>query len=207
MEIVDYLRALGWRLLILLVIPLVAVVIGGVILASKPTQYKAVATVRLPVGTGASSSVITQANSDFSQALRSDAVLTSTSQATGVSKGTIAAGLSVAQSGGSRTVDVTYTADSANTVVPVVKGAAQSALNELLTPAVAIDQHAVDAAQKSYDDARAALNTLGGQDAGVLPDDRYRQVLSELNSLQIQLISANATNGATDRQTVKKDAD
>jgi len=70
LELSDYLRAMGKRFLILLLVPVIA---GGAafgLLSRQPTKFQARATVRLPVPGEAATSVISQANSDFTEALQ-----------------------------------------------------------------------------------------------------------------------------------------
>src|SRR4051794_34525505 len=79
-ELSDYLRAMGKRLLILLLVPVIAGGVAFTLLSRQPTRFQARATVRLPVPGEAATSVISQANSDFTEALRSDAVMAKTAE-------------------------------------------------------------------------------------------------------------------------------
>ena len=197
MELSDYLRAMGKRFLILLLVPVIA---GGVafgVLSRQPTQFQARATVRLPVPGEAATSVISQANSDFTEALQSDAVLAKTAEAAHVPRSSVDSGLSVTQSGSSRILEVTYTTDQPATAQKVVATATRAALENLFSPEVTRDQQLVAAAQQEYDAARAALDAFGAK-GDTLPADLYRQKISEVNQLEVQLVQSQATNGTVD---------
>lgn len=197
MELTDYLRAMGKRFFILLALPAVAAAIAFTILIVQPTQFSAKATVRLPVPTDAASSVITQANSDFSEALSSSATTTATSKATGVAPDAVSSGVSVAQSGGSRFIEVTFTTSRKRDAAKVVASAAKAALTDLLQPETTLKQKAFDEAQAQYDAARAKLSDASAGGA-TLPDDQYRQKIAQVGQLQVQLLQAQATNGTAD---------
>lgn len=203
MELIDYLRAMGKRWLVLIIVPLIAGVVAVAIVYEQPREFRAKTTVRLPLPSDSPSSVITQANADFTQALTSQAVLDTVSKATGVSPGTIKHNLSVTQSGGSRILDVTYTAHGkakGKKAPAIAEGASHAALENLLAPEVATQQKSVAAAQSTYNNAQHALDQFTAQTGSALPEDEYRQLLGTISQLQVQLIQAQATNGTTDAQ-------
>jgi hypothetical protein len=197
LELSDYLRAMGKRFLILLLVPVIA---GGAafgLLSRQPTKFQARATVRLPVPGEAATSVISQANSDFTEALQSDAVLAKTAEAAHVPRSSVDSGLSVTQSGSSRILQVTYTTDRPETAQNVVATATRAALENLFSPEVARDQQLVAVAHQEYDAARGALDAFGAK-GDTLPADLYRQKISEVNQLEVQLVQSQATNGTVD---------
>ena len=197
MELNDYLRAMGKRLLVLVLLPILAGAAAFGILYKRPAQFQSTTTVRLPVPADAPTSVISQANSDFTEALTSDAVTVATSKATGVPTSTIAAGLSVKQSGSSRILEVTYVTERPETADKVASAATRTALENLFSPDAALKQKQLEAAQKEYDAARAALDAFSAASA-TLPADLYTQKAGEINQLEIQLVQNQATDGTTD---------
>lgn len=197
MELTDYLRAMGRRLLVLVMLPAIAVGAGYAILSRRPPQFRASALIRLPVAADAPTSVVIQANSDFIEAISSVATRVATSDTTGVPRRSVKKGLAVPPSGSRRTVEVTFTTSRRIGADAVVTTAARTALTALLQPDVDLKRKVVEASQAQYDASRGALDALGA-DGSTLPGEQYRQKIAQLSQLQLQLLQAQSTNGTTD---------
>ena len=154
-EIRDWTRVMGRRLSLLVVIPVLAMLVAGVLAVLEPQTYRATATVILPnqETSGPVSSAVTQFVSDFEGAITSDSVAQSVSEATGEPKSAVSTGISTKREGSSSVVEVTYTGTDAERVGPVAVAASRLALTQIAQIQLDVIQAQLDAAQTVYDDA------------------------------------------------------
>jgi hypothetical protein len=154
-EIHDWVHALGRGVAILIIIPLVAGAIAGVIALRQPKQYKTGTTVVIPhpATFGPASVAVSQSVDDFQGVLTSDAVATQTSQQTGAPISHIQSGLSSQRRGSSNAVDVTYTGTSQTVAPQVVVAASKNALGAQAQANLTLAQGQLSAAEAAYKDA------------------------------------------------------
>ena len=156
-EIRDWTRVMGRRLSLLVVIPVAAMLVAGILAVLEPQTYRATATVILPnqETSGPVSSAVTQFVSDFEGAITSDSVAQATSEATDEPKSAVNAGITTKREGSSGVVEVTYTGTNGDRVGPVAVTASRLALAQIAQIQLDVIQAQLDAAQQQYDDAIA----------------------------------------------------
>src|SRR5919198_1724968 len=110
MEIRDYVTHLGWRLLLLVLLPVLAGAGAFALLADSPGQYEAngVLTVPSAVVGGSTSGSVAQYMANFEQAVLSDPVVDDVAEATGVDPDDVRSGLGVTQLGNSNLVRIDF---------------------------------------------------------------------------------------------------
>ncbi len=197
MELRDYLRAVQRRLWIVVLVPVLAVgaSLGLTTLGSGGAKgYATTATVSAPPLSSSNSTV--QYASDFQAVADSGAALDATAKATGVSRDTLDADLTVSRLSTSSLMQITYTTTEHNAAkaTKVTQSYGQAILEQVYGAAVtqskaqeATAAAAVAAAQKNVDASRQALNDFLGGAGFVRPDDALRTATSNLGEIQTQL--------------------
>jgi len=156
-EIRDWTRVMGRRLTLLVVIPVVAMIVAGLLAVLEPQTYRATASVILPSQetSGPVSSAVSQFVADFEGAITSDAVAQATSEATGEPKSAISGGITTRREGTSGTVEVTYTGRDPERAGEVAEQAARIALAQIAQIQLDVIQAQYDAADEAYTAALA----------------------------------------------------
>lgn len=151
MEIREWIRSLGDRARLLVVIPLVAGSLAALVTLVGPASFQASATVIMPEDpqAGAITGVTQQRVADFTAAVRSEGVLDKVSRDTEVPRGDLDA-ITVSRSGSSGVVVVGFSGSDGDRVARVAEAAARTAL-------AAIAQAKVDAAQAELDADEAGV--------------------------------------------------
>jgi uncharacterized protein involved in exopolysaccharide biosynthesis len=154
-EIRDWTRVMGRRLSLLIVIPVVAALLAGLLAILHPQTYRATATVILPTQDtgGPLSSAVSQFVSDFEGAITSDGVAQATSETTGEPKSAISNGIATKREGTSGVVEVTYTGTDPDRAGQVAEAASREALAQIAQIQLDVIQAQYDAAKQAYDDA------------------------------------------------------
>ena len=158
-EIRDWFHALGRRLALILIIPLLAGAVAGALAIKQPQQYRVSTTVVIPhpLTFGPASAAVSQAVDDFQGVLSSNSVATLTAQQTGAPVKNVQGGLSSQRRSSSNAVDVTYVGTSSTVAPKVVVAASHNALAALAQANLTLATADLDAAKTDYDDA---LNKL-----------------------------------------------
>jgi hypothetical protein len=156
---------MGRRLTLLIVIPVAAMLIAGVLAILEPQTYRATATVTLPGQdtSGPASSAVTQFVADFEGAVGSDSVAQATAVATGEAKSAVSAGLSTSREGTSGIVEVTFTGTHQDRVGEVAVTAAKVALTQLAQIRLDVAQAQLDAADEAYKQAQSDLEAVAAE--------------------------------------------
>jgi capsular polysaccharide biosynthesis protein len=151
-EIRDWTRVMGRRLSLLIVIPVTAMLVAGILAVLEPQTYRATATVILPnqETSGPLSSAVSQFVADFEGAITSDSVAQSTFEATGEPKSAVGAGIATKREGTSGVVEVTYTGTSADRTGEVAQTASRLALAQIAQIQLDVIQAQYDAADEAY---------------------------------------------------------
>jgi uncharacterized protein involved in exopolysaccharide biosynthesis len=154
-EIRDWTRVMGRRLSLLIVIPVAAMLIAGILAVLQPQTYRATATVILPnqETSGPLSSAVTQFVSDFEGAITSDSVAQATSDATKEPKSAINNGIATKREGTSGVVEVTYTGTDADRAGEVAQTASRLALAQIAQVQLDVIQAQYDASDEAYQQA------------------------------------------------------
>jgi capsular polysaccharide biosynthesis protein len=164
-EIRDWFHALGKRLGLILIVPLVAGAAAGALAIRQPQQYRTSTTVVIPHPQtfGPASAAVSQSVDDFQGVLSSNAVATKTSTDTGAPFRNVQSGLSSQRRGSSNAVDVTYVGTSSTVAPKVVVSASKNALGALAEANLTLADAVLKAAQDAYDTASNALEQFSSE--------------------------------------------
>jgi hypothetical protein len=151
-EIRDWTRVMGRRLSLLIVIPVAAMLVAGILAVLEPQTYRATATVILPdqETSGPLSSAVSQFVADFEGAITSDSVAQATFEATGEPKSAIGTGIATRREGTSGVVEVTYTGTNADRAGEVAQTASRLALTQIAQIQLDVIQAQFDASDEAY---------------------------------------------------------
>jgi capsular polysaccharide biosynthesis protein len=185
-EIKDYLRALGKRAWVVILVPVIAGALAlGYQLGQRPS-YQSTVTVLSHPASAAAGSVI-QYITSFQAAMNSDTVINQVAQQAGVSSAAVRSGLSSQPSGvNSIIIKVSYTSKSKTRAPKIADLAARDTLDLLARPSLVTAQATLDADQAEYTAAKAAVdnfNTASGLTGPVL--ETYRAELGYVSQLQV----------------------
>lgn len=186
MEIKDYLRALGKRAWVVILVPVVAGALALGYQLGQKAQFQSTVTVLSHPASAAAGSVI-QYITSFQAAMGSDTVINQVAQQAGLKPGTVRSGLTSQPSGvNSIIIKVTYTGKSKIEAPKVATLAAQDTLDLLARPSLVTAQATLDADQAEYSAAQAAVNSFD-QAAGLQGPviEVYRQELGYVSQLQV----------------------
>jgi uncharacterized protein involved in exopolysaccharide biosynthesis len=185
-EIKDYLRALGKRAWVVILVPVIAGALAlGYQLGQKPS-YQSTVTVLSHPASAAAGSVI-QYITSFQAAMSSDTIINQVAQQAGVSPGTVRSGLSSQPSGiNSIILKVSYTSKSKTRAPKIADLAARDTLDLLARPSLVTAQATLDADQAEYAAAKAAVDSFN-KDAGLAGPvvETYRAELGYVAQLQV----------------------
>lgn len=206
MEIRDYVRFVGRRLWILVLVPLVAGAIAFKMVSSEPQRYRSVATVgSADLLTGKNESE--QYVADFYAAVGIPAIVDKVAEATGESPQRIRGGIRTTRLGSSSLIQVTYETtqrDPAKSVA-VVEQISREALAFLFQSPVEFAQNRREEARKAVDASNAAMDAFLGEIGTPLPDEDYRTIQSLVSQLRVRFEEANA-DGETAAADTLEDA-
>jgi hypothetical protein len=203
MEILDYLKAIGRRFWVLVLVPLIAGILPLAWFLLRPAQHAARATV-IPTSLvgGVRSNQYRGSDADkffannVAGALKTNTLISEVSQQTGVSTHEVRAGLSVKQVNTSAFVEVTYLTTKQKQAVPVVQAAAGDALHFLFQGQYDLATADVDAAQKQANQADDGMNDISRQAGGQTPEVAYGALSKGLPALEASAARAKNPAGA-----------
>ena len=152
MEIKDYLRVLGKRAWLLVMIPAVAGVVAGLIAVGQPQAFRTTATLQLPRDETTTPAQVAQLVADFQAAADNPTVQNQVSEETGVPVKRIER-VRITQVGDSSQLTMSFQdkRKDATEARAVINGLAGGALGYLQTPELRNSQQAVDAADARID--------------------------------------------------------
>jgi hypothetical protein len=216
-EIKDYLKVLGKRAWLLVMIPAVAGVVAGLIAVNQPQAFRTTATLQLPRDATTTPALIAQKVADFKAAANNPTVQNTVSQDTGVPVKKIE-NLKIAQVGDSSQLTMSYLDKTRTTTnaKAVVMGVAKGALDYLQAPQVQAGQRAVQAANdkiaQAQDDITKAQGDLSALYYSIetsTPDDDIKVLRTQLVDLQGKLLGYQVDGNTTGQAAVQKliDAD
>ena len=182
MEIKDYLKVLGKRAWLLVMIPAVAGVVAGLIAVRQPQAFRTTATLQLPHEPEASPAEVAQLVADFRATINNPTIQNGVSEDTGVPVKRIKR-IKVTQVGDSSqlTLGIQDKRRTATDSKAVIRGLTNDALGFLEAPEVKAAESALDAAngevetaQSDLDDANRELTTILSEIQSADPDGDLR---------------------------------
>jgi capsular polysaccharide biosynthesis protein len=200
MEIIDYLKTLGRRFWVLVLVPAIAGLLPLAWFLLKPAQYAARATV-IPTALvgGIRSNQYRGSDADkyfaanIAGAAKTNRLIDQVASETGVPPARIRGGLTVKQVNTSAFVELTYLTAKRKEAEPVVRAAAADTLHFLFQSQYDVAKAAVDAAQKQADQAEDGMNAISKQAGGQSPEVAYGALSKGLPALQATAARAKTT--------------
>lgn len=197
MEIREYLRRSGSRLLLFVVVPLVAAALAGVLGATRPATHRVHALVEVPTLGNDAPATVDRSVANFRTALRSAPVLESVVAETGVRRADVAGGIASRRIGTTSWVDVSYDTTAADRATPVLDAALSAAMRSHFQVALDRAGQDVQAAQRQVDDVQARLTALEGEVGTPFPGELHRTRANELAQLRVALELGRVTPART----------
>ena len=198
MEIRDYVGRAGWRLWVLLLVPLAAGGAAFALLADTPTQYEAATVLTVPstVAGGAGSSTTSQYMANFDQAIASDPVVTKVAGIVGRDAEEVRAGLDTTQLGSSNLVRISFRGPDRGDASTIVDEATRSTFDVVAQIQLPFGQtlevlkSRVRSTQADLDTAEARLEDFLVANGLVLPREQYLMIASDVARLEEELAQA-----------------
>ncbi len=198
MEIRNYVGRAGWRLWVLLLVPLAAGGAAFALLADTPPQYEAATVLTVPstVAGGAGSSTISQYMANFDQAITSDAVVARVADLVDRDAEEVRAGIDTTQLGSSNLVRISYRGPDRGDASTIVDEATRSTFDvvaQIQLPfgqTIEVLKSRVRSTQAELDTAEARLEDFLVANGLVLPREQYLMVASDVARLEDELAQA-----------------
>jgi uncharacterized protein involved in exopolysaccharide biosynthesis len=200
MEIRDYVGRAGWRLWVLLLVPVAAGAAAFALLADTPPQYEAATVLTVPstVAGGASSGSVSQYMANFDQAIKSDPVVSKVAGLVDRDAGEVRDGLDVTQLGSSNLVRISYRGPDRGDASTIVDEATRSTFDvvaQIQLPfgqSVEVLRSRVRSTQADLDTAEARLEEFLVANGLVLPREQYLMIASDVARLEDEIAQAAA---------------
>jgi flagellar biosynthesis chaperone FliJ len=163
-EIKDYLKVLGKRAWLLIMIPAVAGVVAGLIAVQQPQAFRTTATLQLPHAVTSSPAEVAQQVADFKAAAANPTVQNKVSKNTQLTLQQIRH-LKITQVGDSSQLTLSYQTKSRDPAAAkkVILGISSGALKYLEAPEQSTAQKAVDAANDKTNQAQDTVDTANSK--------------------------------------------
>lgn len=196
-EIRDWLRSVGDRARLLVVVPLAAALIALLIAVIAPARYQATSTVILPdvSTTGPLASITAQRVADLMGAAKSEGVLDAVSAETGVPHASLGA-LSVSRSGTAGVMSIGFVWTDPAKARAVTEATARGALRALAQVNQDQAKAEVEATQALYDEAASAFTDAENKTGLVYSDRLLTQLQKRFTDARDRLNAATAAGDA-----------
>ena len=213
MEIKDYLKVLGKRAWLLIMIPAVAGVVAGLIAVQQPQAFRTTATLQLPHDVTSSPAEVAQLVADFKAAANNPTVQAQVSKDTGLTLQQIRH-MAITQVGDSSQLTLGYQTKSKlpTAAKAVILGISSGALDYLAAPESSTTQKAADAAnekiktaQDTIDKASTDLIAIYQDVQTSTPEDDLKVMKSQVSNFFQQQVAA-AAGGETAKAQAFQDA-
>lgn len=192
MEIIDYLRAKGPQLAVLVLLPCLAGAMAFYVLAGQPARYRGELQVRVPGALASGTSGLGLYVANFRQALSSPEIVDQVSEVTGARGQDLREGLEVRQVGQANQMELDYISTSPDLAVDVPRVAAQATLETLAAANGDFQRRELAIAEERYTEARAEIDRFRSETGILFPEDEYEAAAEELRGLEEQLAEAEA---------------
>lgn len=202
MEIIDYLRILRRRVLVLILVPVIAVGIAVAWALLKPPLYTGVATVNGNAFIGTTTSQfsgpqgVSQFVGAYAAAASGPQVLNVVSDQLDVPVRDLRSDLSVTQVGASATMRVSYSSGDRDTVEPVLNAVVRETFSALFQPRLEQSTRDLATAQQGVKEANAAAKALADQQKVADPRQAYSLALGRMSNLQQQQATLRANGNS-----------
>lgn len=193
MEILDYLRAKGSQLAVLVGLPFLAGAMTFYLLADRPPRYESELQIVVPdvLASGASGLGLYVAN--FRQALISPQVVERVAATTEAREEDLRDGLEVTQVGQANRMELRWVTDSAGLAPVVPRIAAEATLEAMAAADAGYQRRALAVADERYEEARAEIDRFRSESGLLFPEEEYRIAGEQLRGLEEQLADAEAS--------------
>ncbi|MGL5930120.1 MAG: hypothetical protein ACRCY8_14405 [Dermatophilaceae bacterium] len=202
MEIIDYLRILRRRRLVLVLVPLLAVLVAVAWAVLTPRVHTAVATVNGTALVGTATSQFTgpqgvsQFAAAFAAAAKGPAVVNAVSDRTSVPVDDVVDGLVVSQVGESPSMRVVYESTERGSVEPVLSAVVRETLISLFQPRADQAARDRDSAVEQVAAANAEAKALADKQGAANPRDIYAALIGKISALEQQQAGLRANGDA-----------
>lgn len=193
MEILDYLRAKGPKLVILVMLPFLAGAAAFYVLAGQPPRYEGELQVTVPDALASGTSSLGLYVANFRQTLTSAEVVDEIASRTGAQADELRTGLEVRQVGQANRIQLSYVSASRDPVAVVPRVAAQTTMAVLASEDVEYEQRELAVADERHEEARAAVDQFRVETGILFPEDEYSSAAEGLRDLEEQLAAAEAS--------------
>jgi uncharacterized protein involved in exopolysaccharide biosynthesis len=196
---------MGWRLWILVALPLVSAGVTFGLLADTPPQYRATSVLTVPstVTGGSSSGSVAQYMANFEQTIVSEPVIERVVEDVGAEAGEIRDGLDTTQLGNSSLIQVSYqgpVSDEAAEIVEVATGAAFNRVAEIQLPfgeSIETLESRLKQSTSDLNSADAELEDFLVENGLVLPREEYLMAAGDVSRLESQILRAESEGSST----------
>ena len=195
MEIKDYLRIIGRRIWIPVVVPVLAGGAAAATLSQEPTRYEARGNAVLS-GVVEGASDTKQFVAEFRGAVTSAAVVDQVSEDLDVSDTGLSSGIGTRQVGSSSIISLSYTTRDAARAPQILEAVATRALELVLRSQVGVAEKTVEAARAAHDEAQARLGTLIEETKIAKPTEAFTNAQTEITQLRIRYEESRARGEA-----------
>jgi uncharacterized protein involved in exopolysaccharide biosynthesis len=204
-ELREYVSQMGWRLWILVALPLVSAGVTFSLLADTPAQYRATSVLTVPstVTGGSSSGSVAQYMANFEQTIVSEPVIERVVEDVGAEAGEIRDGLDTTQLGNSSLIQVSYqgpVSDEAAEIVEVATGAAFNRVAEIQLPfgeSIETLESRLRQSTSELNSADAELEDFLVKNGLVLPREEYLMVAADVSRLESEISRAESEGTST----------
>jgi hypothetical protein len=205
MDIRDHVSGMGWRLSVLVLLPLVAGGAAFALLADTPRQFEAQSVLTVPawVAGGSSSGSVAQYMANFEQAIVSAPIVAAVAEKVDADAVSVRNGLETSQLGGSSLIQVSYRGTNENDAARIVELATRSAFDLVAEIQLPIGQSLdvlrsrVRTAESDLDAAESRLEEFLLENGVVLPREQYLIVASDVARLEGEILRAESEGTST----------
>lgn len=190
----DWLRRQGRLAWLLVIIPVIAAIVGVAVGMSRQPGRTATATVLVSASDGATSGAsLNSATSAFIDAVHDDSVLATAAKSSGIPAADIESDTSAARVGDTAKVKLVYKGDRRGTAVStLLKTQSDAAIAQIFDASQRMADTRVSRAQSRVDTANKQLEALRSKNGVPDPGEAYRLKSSEVTSLRVALVTAQA---------------
>lgn len=205
MEIREYVSQMGWRLWILVALPLVSAGVTFGLLVDTPPQYQTITVLTVPstVSGGSSAGSVAQYMANFEQTIVSEPIIEQVVEEVGTEGGEIQDGLDTTQLGNSSLIQVSYQgpdSDEAAEIVEVATGAAFNRVAEIQLPfgeSLETLESRLSQSTSDLDSADAELEDFLVENGLVLPREEYLMAAADVSRLKNEILRAESEAAST----------
>lgn len=195
-SILQWIQDLGWRVWILILVPVLAGIIAYFVVADEPPDYRAISSMVAPVDVSASPTpqVVNQAVANLQALVASTAFTEAAAAEAGVSESALRDGLGTSRVGAGTILEITFTSTDAGQAVSVATVVGHRAASTILTDDLVEAVAAVDLAASDLATADAAVAAAVASNEGD-PVVFFDLAIAELAQAQAAKARAIATGG------------